>query len=66
MAKIMVEIEVPDGKYCRTCEYCKYVASDFAVCHLFDNAIILQDFSKMPERCWKCIQAEVEDEQCNS
>lgn len=61
MAKIRVEIEVPNSKYCRTCEYCKYIASDYAVCSLFDNAIILQELDKVPERCDECIQAEVEE-----
>lgn len=62
MAKIRVEIEVPNGKYCRTCEYCKYVSSDYAVCRLFDNAIILRELDKIPERCKKCKQAEVKDD----
>ena len=35
MAKIKVEIEVTDGKYCKACEYCRYIASDLAVCALF-------------------------------
>lgn len=62
MTKIRVELEVPDGKYCTTCEYCKYIASDFAVCTLFDNAIILSDQDSLPKRCEKCKQSEVEDD----
>lgn len=61
MPKIRVEIEVPDGKCCKTCEYVKYVASDFAVCALFDNAIILQERYSLPKRCDECKQAEVEE-----
>lgn len=61
MAKIKVEIEVPDGKYCKTCEYCKYVSSDLAICNLFGYTIPLHAPNRYPERCDKCKQAEVED-----
>ncbi len=62
MPKIRVEIEVPNGEYCRTCEYGRYVASDFAVCTLFNNAIVLQEQDALPKRCDECKQAEVEDD----
>ena len=62
MPKIKVEIEVPNGEYCLGCEYVRYVASYFAVCTLFDNAIVLQEQEALPKRCDKCKQAEVKDE----
>ena len=70
MPKIRVEIEVPNVKYCKTCEYrecCKaceysrYDASDFAGCTLFSGAITLREKDGLPERCDKCKQAEVEE-----
>lgn len=62
MAKILVEVTIPGGKYCKTCGYCKYIASDFAVCTLFDNAVVLEDEDEWAKRCDECRQAEVEDE----
>lgn len=62
MAKILVEVTVPGGKYCLGCGYCKYIASDFAVCTLFDNAVVLQEQDALPKRCDECKQAEVEDD----
>ena len=61
MAKIRVEIEVPDGKYCKTCEYFRYAASDFGICTLFDRTILLRAPDRYPERCEKCKNAEVEE-----
>lgn len=60
MPKIRVEIEVPNGEYCLECEYGKYVASDFAICTLFDS-IIKRKQNIFPKRCDKCKQAEVKD-----
>lgn len=65
MPKIKIEIEVPDGKYCKTCEYCKYVSSDLAICNLFGYTIPLHAPDRYPERCDKCKQAEVDDEKIN-
>lgn len=42
MAKIKVEFEVPDGKYCKTCGYYRYMSSDFGVCALFGRTILLK------------------------
>ena len=60
MTKIRVELEVPNGEYCMTCKYGKYIASDFAICTLFGGAIILSSADELPQRCEKCKQAEVE------
>ena len=59
MAKIRVEIEVkvPDGKYCKTCEYCKYVSSDLAICNPFGYTTPLHAPDRYPERCNECKQA---------
>lgn len=64
MAKIRVELEVPNGKYCLECKYGKYVASDFAMCTLFGD-IIQRKEDIFPKRCDKCKQAEVKDEHSN-
>ena len=70
MPKIKVEVEVPNVKYCKTCEYreyCKtceysrYGAGDFAGCTLFSGAITLREQDGLPKRCKKCKQAEVEE-----
>ena len=71
MPKIRVEIDVPNVKYCKTCEhreYCKtceysrYGAGDFAGCTLFSGAIIaLREQDGLPERCDECKQAEVKE-----
>ena len=61
MPKIRVEIEVPNVKYCKTCEYSRYDASDFAGCTLFSGAITLREQDGLPERCEQCKQAEVEE-----
>ena len=61
MPKIKVEIDVPDGKYCKACEYCRYIASDLAVCALFGYTIPLKAPDRYPERCDKCKQAEVQN-----
>lgn len=59
MPKIRVEIDVPNVKYCKACEYreyCKaceysrYVASDFACCTLFSGATILWEQDSLSER----------------
>lgn len=62
MPKIKVEIEVPTGKYCKNCEYCRYVSSDLAICDMFGYAVPLHAPDRYPERCDKCKQAEVKDE----
>ena len=70
MPKIRVEIDVPNVKYCKACEYreyCKaceysrYGAGDFAGCTLFAGAITLREQDGLPERCEQCKQAEVEE-----
>lgn len=70
MPKIRVEIDVPNVKYCKaceyreyckTCEYSRYDAGDFACCTLFSGAIILWEQYGLPERCEQCEQAEVEE-----
>lgn len=61
MPKIRVEIDVPNVKYCKACEYSRYVASDFACCTLFSGAITLREQDGLPERCDECKQAEVEE-----
>ena len=60
MAKVTVEFEVPDGKYCKTCNYFRYVSSDFGVCNLFGRTILLKAPDRYPERCDKCKKAEAE------
>ena len=59
MPKIRVELEVPDSAYCTTCEYGKYIASDYAICTLFGSTI-LKGEDILPKRCKKCKQAEIE------
>ena len=61
MSKIRVEFEVPDGKYCGACDYCRYVSSALAICNLFGYIIPLHAPDRYPERCDKCKQAEVEE-----
>lgn len=61
MPKIRVELEVPDSKYCKTCDHCRYIASDLAICTLFGYTIPLHAPDRYPERCDKCKQAEVEE-----
>lgn len=61
MPKIRVELEVPNVKYCKTCEYSRYGAGDFAGCNLFSGAITLREQDGLPERCEQCKQAEVEE-----
>ena len=71
MPKIRVELEVPNVKYCKTCEYreyCKtceyrrYGAGEFEGCNLLNDAIIaLREQDGLPERCEQCKQAEVEE-----
>ena len=60
MPKIRVEIDVPNVKYCKACEYSRYGAGDFAGCTLFAGAITLREQDGLPERCEQCKQAEVE------
>lgn len=71
MPKIRVELEVPNVKYCKTCEYreyCKaceysrYDTGDFACCTLFSGAITLREQDGLPERCIECEQAEVKND----
>lgn len=58
MAKIKVEMEVPDGNDCLGCNNGVYVASDIAICPLFD-AIILSEKGVIPKRCEACKKAEI-------
>ena len=62
MAKIKVEIEVPDGKYCKDCDYCRYASSDLAICNLFGYTMPLHAPDRYPERCDECKKAEVNDD----
>lgn len=57
MAKIKVEMEVPDDN-CLGCDNGRYVASDIAVCTLFNNAFILSEKGVIPKRCEACKKAE--------
>ncbi len=62
--KVELEVEIPNGEYCLGCEYGKYVASDFAICTLFDS-IVLRKQDALPKRCDKCKQAEVKNGKYN-
>ena len=55
--KIKVEIEVPSD--CRDCEHFDF---HLEVCNLFNDDVFYDDDKDIYERCDKCKQAEVKDE----
>ena len=66
MAKIRVEIEVPNGQYCDYGEICQLLENEQfgqSWCPLYcDNLEVDMDNGYYLKRCDKCKQAEVEDE----
>ena len=56
MAKIRVETEVPDGKYCDGCIYKYYDMAGFYWC------ILLHKKVPLGKRCDECKQAEVRND----
>ena len=66
MAKIKVEIEVPDGEYCDcnkvdpVCPMCiEYEMGEYR-CALFDEDLEIDDICYYCIRCDKCKQSEVQ------
>lgn len=66
MAKIRaeIEIEVPNGAYCRGCNYCGIGVSSY--CYLFNKELKTERLSKYWEdtkvhRCDECKKAEVQN-----
>ena len=67
MAKIRVEIEVPDGEYCETkdniCPACCEDNWGRCYCAIFDDNLKTDSDVDYCIRCDKCKQAEVQNEQ---
>ena len=57
MAKIRVEIEVPEN-----CKDCMMFDGEYRYCDLFDNYIIYDIYTDSFKRCDECKQAEVEND----
>lgn len=68
MAKIKVEIEVPNGEYCDCSVFCPLLENDdFGQfwCPLYGDLEVDNDNGYHIKRCDKCKQAEVEYENKN-
>ncbi len=66
MPKIKVEIEVnvPNGEYCKDCDYCGIGVIGY--CYLFNKKLQIEKLARKWEntcvrRCNECKQAEVKD-----
>lgn len=57
MAKIKVEIEVPEN-----CKDCMMFDGEYRYCDLFDNYIIYDVYENSFKRCDECKQSEVKDD----
>lgn len=57
MAKIKVEIEVPEN-----CKDCMMFNGEYRYCDLFDNYIIYDVYENSFKRCDECKQSEVKDD----
>ena len=55
--KIKVEIEVP-----RDCRDCEYFDFNLEVCNIFNDDVFYDKDKDIYERCDKCKQAEVQNE----
>lgn len=59
-----IEIEVPNGAYCKSCDYCGIGVSSY--CYLFNKELKFEKLSKYWEdaevlRCDECKKAEVKE-----
>lgn len=57
MAKIKVEIEVPEN-----CKNCMMFDDEYRYCVLFSNYITLDVYNNIFKRCDECKQAEIQDD----
>ena len=63
--RVEIEVEVPNGEYCKDCDYCGIGAISY--CYLFNKGLKVErtdwSWGKMNiHRCDECKQAEVNDE----
>ena len=66
--RVEIEVEVPNGEYCKDCDYCGIGA--IAYCYLFNKKLQIEKLARKWEdtcvrRCDECKQAEVDDEKIN-